>query len=242
MPKATAVWLIENTSLTFDQVADYCGLHPLEVRAIADGEVAGGMHGINPIAAGDLTTEEIERCQKNPNARLKPLKPTIPQPKARPTGARYTPVAKRQERPDAIAWLLKNYPELGDGQISRLLGTTKATIASVRDRTHWNSPNIKPQNPVNLGLCSSADLEKAIALARTRARNALARAEKVAQQAAAQAAAETAAAPPAAEGGAEPAAPVTAAPEPAAPAPAAAPAEIPAAEKAAPPGPSETVS
>jgi hypothetical protein len=184
MPKATAVWLIENTSLTFEQVADYCGLHPLEVQAIADGEVAGGMHGINPIAQGDLTAEEIDRCQKNPSARLKPLKPTIPQPKARPSGARYTPVAMRQERPDAIAWLLKNYPELGDGQISRLLGTTKSTIAAVRDRSHWNAPNIKPQNPVNLGLCTSADLEKAIALARTRARNAIARAEKAAQAAA----------------------------------------------------------
>ncbi|MBM3950444.1 MAG: DUF1013 domain-containing protein [Rhodospirillales bacterium] len=184
MPKATAVWLIENTSLTFDQVADYCGLHPLEVQAIADGEVAGGMQGINPVAQGDLTAEEIERCQKNPNARLKPLKPTIPQPKARPSGARYTPIAMRQERPDAIAWLLKNYPELGDGQISRLLGTTKSTIAAVRDRSHWNAPNIKPQNPVNLGLCTSADLEKAIALARTRARNALARAEKLAKAAA----------------------------------------------------------
>ncbi len=184
MPKATAVWLIENTSLTFEQVADYCGLHPLEIQAIADGEVAGGMQGINPVSAGDLTLEELDRCQKNPNARLKPLKQTIPQPKARPTGARYTPVAKRQERPDAIAWLLKNYPELGDGQISRLLGTTKSTIASIRDRTHWNAPNIKPQNPVNLGLCSSADLEKAITLSRTRARNALARAEKVARIAA----------------------------------------------------------
>ena len=184
MPKATAVWLIENTSLTFEQVADYCGLHPLEIQAIADGEVAGGMQGINPVGAGDLTLEELDRCQKNPNARLKPLKSTIPQPKARPTGARYTPVAKRQERPDAIAWLLKNYPELGDGQVSRLLGTTKSTIASIRDRTHWNAPNIKPQNPVNLGLCSSADLEKAITLARTRTRNALARAEKVARIAA----------------------------------------------------------
>ncbi|MBM3733693.1 MAG: DUF1013 domain-containing protein [Acidimicrobiia bacterium] len=184
MPKATAVWLIENTSLTFDQVADYCGLHPLEVQAIADGEVAGGMQGINSVAQGDLTAEEIERCQKNPNARLKPLKPTIPQPKARPSGARYTPIAMRQERPDAIAWLLKNYPELGNGQISRLLGTTKSTIAAVRDRSHWNAPNIKPQNPVNLGLCTSADLEKAIALARTRARNALARAEKLAKAAA----------------------------------------------------------
>jgi hypothetical protein len=231
MPKATAVWLIENTSLTFEQVADYCGLHPLEVQAIADGEVAGGMHGINPVAAGDLTAEEIDRCQKNASARLKPLKPTIPQPKARPSGARYTPVAMRQERPDAIAWLLKNYPELGDGQISRLLGTTKSTIAAVRDRTHWNSPNIKPQNPVNLGLCTSADLEKAITLARTRARNALARAEKAAQ-AAAEAEARAAATP------AETSAP--AAPEPAAPS------ETPEAEKPeaekSDPGAGETVS
>jgi hypothetical protein len=226
MPKATAVWLIENTSLTFEQVADYCGLHPLEVQAIADGEVAGGMHGINPVAAGDLTAEELDRCQKNPNARLKPLKPTIPQPKARPSGARYTPVAMRQERPDAIAWLLKNYPELGDGQISRLLGTTKSTIAAVRDRTHWNSPNIKPQNPVNLGLCTSADLEKAITLARTRARNALARAEKAAQAAAeAEAQAAKAAAPSDT--------PATSAPEPAAPA------ESPGAEKTAPSGSGE---
>ena len=196
MPKATAVWLIENTSLSFEQVADYCDLHALEVQAIADGEVASGMHGINPVAAGDLTVEEIERCQKNPNARLKAEKPTIPQPKARPKGARYTPVAKRQERPDAIAWLLKNYPELGDGQISRLLGTTKATIASIRDRSHWNAPNIKPQNPVNLGLCSSVDLEKAITLARTRIRNAQARADKAARAAAAAAAATAAEAAP----------------------------------------------
>ncbi|MSO84946.1 MAG: DUF1013 domain-containing protein [Rhodospirillales bacterium] len=220
MPKATAVWLVENTSLTFDQVADYCGLHPLEVQAIADGEVAGGMHGTNPLAAGDLTLEEVARCQKNPNTRLKALKPTIPQPKARPTGARYTPVAKRQERPDTIAWLLKNYPELGDGQISRLLGTTKTTIAAVRDRSHWNSPNIKPQNPVNLGLCSSADLEKAITLARTRARNALARADKIAQQAAAHDAAEIAAAQAATQAAAAPP-PLPAPTEPAEPAPAA---------------------
>ncbi len=221
MPKATAVWLIENTSLTFDQVADYCGLHPLEVQAIADGEVAGGMQGTNPLAAGDLTLEEIARCQKNPNARLKALKPTIPQPKARPTGARYTPVAKRQERPDTIAWLLKNYPELGDGQISRLLGTTKTTIAAVRDRSHWNAPNIKPQNPVNLGLCSSADLEKAITLARTRARNALARADKIAKQAAAQEATELAAAQTSAPAAAPPPLPApaeTSEPEQAAPA------------------------
>jgi hypothetical protein len=128
------------------------------------------MQGMDPVAAGELTQEEIDRCLAKPSARLKPAKTTIPKPKARAKGARYTPVAKRQDRPDAIAWLLKNYPELSDGQVAKLIGTTKPTITSVRERTHWNSPNIKPQNPVGLGLCSSADLEKAISLARARSR------------------------------------------------------------------------
>lgn len=170
MPKATAVWLVENTALTFEQIADFCGLHPLEVQAIADGEVATGMQGMDPIASGELTQDEINRCVANPNAKLKPAKTTIPKPRARAKGARYTPVAKRQDRPDAIAWLLKNYPELSDAQVSKLIGTTKPTINSVRERTHWNAQHIKPQNPVSLGLCSAADLEKAIALARARAR------------------------------------------------------------------------
>ncbi|MSO93649.1 MAG: DUF1013 domain-containing protein [Rhodospirillales bacterium] len=169
MPKATAVWLIENTTLTFDQIAEFCGLHRLEVQAIADGEVAPGMQGLDPIVAGEVTMDEIRRCEADPNARMIAPKTTVPQPRARPKGARYTPVAKRQDRPDAIAWLLKNYPELSDAQISKLVGTTKTTIASVRDRTHWNASQIKPQNPVNLGICSSADLEKAIQLARARA-------------------------------------------------------------------------
>lgn len=168
MPKATAVWLVENTALTFDQIAEFCGMHALEVQAIADGEVAHGMQGRDPILNGELVKDEIERCEKDPDRQLQPAKTRVPQPQARPKGARYTPVSKRQDRPDAIAWLLKNYPELSDGQVCRLVGTTKATIDKVRERTHWNAQNIKPQNPAGLGLCSEADLEKQIDLARAR--------------------------------------------------------------------------
>ena len=166
MPKATAVWLIENTTLTFDQVADFCGLHPLEVQSIADGEVAIGMVGYDPIASGQLTREEIERCQADPNARLRMAEVSIPRPASRTKGPRYTPVARRQDRPDAIAWMLRNFPELGDGQIARLIGTTKPTINAVRERTHWNSPNIKPRDPVALGLVSREELSRAIDKAR----------------------------------------------------------------------------
>ena len=169
MPKATAVWLVENTALTFDQIAEFCHLHPLEVQAIADGEVGSGIQGLDPITNGVLTQEEIDRCADNPNGRLIQAKSRIPQPRAKPRGARYTPVSKRQDRPDAIAWLLKNCPELSDAQISRLIGTTKPTINSVRDKTHWNSQQIKPQNPVNLGLCSAQDLEKVVVLAKKKA-------------------------------------------------------------------------
>lgn len=169
MPKATAVWLVDNTALTFEQIADFCGLHRLEVQAIADEEVAVGMHGINPIKEGEVTQEEIDRCAGDATARLKPAKKKdIPQPKVRTKGARYTPIARRQDRPDAIAWLLRNHPELSDAQIAKLIGTTKPTINAVRDRTHANTPNIKPQNPVSLGLCSNDDLEKVIAVARAR--------------------------------------------------------------------------
>jgi len=167
MPKATAVWLVENTALTFEQIADFCGLHALEVQAIADDEVAFGMQGMDPVGAGELTMAEIERCVGDPSARLNPAPDRTPV--AKKKGARYTPVSKRQDRPDAIAWLLKNYPEMSDAQISRLVGTTKPTIASVRDRSHWNSPNIKAQNPVGLGICSAADLEKMVAVARAKA-------------------------------------------------------------------------
>ncbi len=165
MPKATAVWLVENTALTFDQIAEFCGLHPLEVQAIADGEVAVQMQGLDPVANGQLTMDEIERCQKDPTARLQLAKEAHPVELVKHTGPRYTPIAKRQDKPDAIAWLIKTHPELSDGQISKLVGTTKPTIQAVRDRTHWNTPNIKPRHPVTLGLCSMAELEAAIARA-----------------------------------------------------------------------------
>ena len=169
MPKATAVWLVENTALTFEQISAFCGLHDLEVQAIADGEVATGMQGLDPIAGGELTQEELDRCVADPDSRMEMAKPNIPLPKARTKGARYTPLSKRQDRPDAIAWLVRNQPEFSDSQISKLIGTTKTTINAIRERSHWNMSNIKPQNPVNLGLCSSDDLEKAVALARARA-------------------------------------------------------------------------
>ncbi|WP_448207345.1 DUF1013 domain-containing protein [Azospirillum sp. sgz302134] len=165
MPKATAVWLVENTSLTFEQIAAFCGLHSLEVQAIADGEVAVGMVGLDPVANGQLTKAEIERCERNQDLRLKLLVPDLPLPAARSKGPRYTPITKRGDKPDAIAWLLKHHPELSDAQTCRLIGTTKPTIAAVRDRTHWNAPNIKPRNPVMLGLCTQRELEEALALA-----------------------------------------------------------------------------
>lgn len=168
MPKATAVWLIDNTGLTFDQISDFCGLHMLEVQAIADGEVAIGMQGLDPVKNGELDASEIERCEADSAARLKMTKTAEKHAKQQRKKARYTPVSKRQDRPDAIAWLVKNYPELSDSQIGKLVGTTKPTINAVRDRTHWNTANIKPQNPVGLGLCSGADLEKAIAVARAK--------------------------------------------------------------------------
>jgi len=166
MPKATAVWLIENTSLGFDQIADFCGLHELEVQAIADGEVAVGMVGVDPVAAGQLTQQEIDRCAADPSARLRMAAPDFPMPAARTKGPRYTPVTKRGDKPDAIAWLLKNHPELSDAAISRLIGTTKPTINAVRDKTHWNAPNIKPRSPVLLGLCRQADLDEALSKVR----------------------------------------------------------------------------
>ena len=188
MPKATAVWLVENTSLTFEQIADFCGMHVLEVQAIADGEVATGIVGLDPIANGQLTKEEIDRVAANPKARLKmaPMPEAMPKPKAR--GPRYTPVSKRQERPDAVAWLLRQYPELTDAQICKLVGTTKATINAVRGKTHWKATSIKPHDPVDLGMCSLEELHAAV----QRARRILARAEqrKARQDAAAQRAAQ----------------------------------------------------
>lgn len=167
MPKATAVWLIEKTALTFTQIAEFCGMHPLEVQAIADGEVAQGIVGYDPVANSQVTMEEIRRCEADPAARLKLLPPANPLPKKR-GGARYTPVAKRNDRPDAIAFLLRNFPQLSEAQVIKLLGTTKETIQKVRERTHWNSANIKPRDPVILGLCTQADLNEAVAVANER--------------------------------------------------------------------------
>ena len=152
MPKATAVWLIDNTTLTFDQIAAFCNLHPLELQGIADGEVAQGIVGADPIVAGQMTQEELDRCIQDPGARLAMIEPSTPL--SRRKGPRYTPVSRRQDRPDAISWLVRFHPELTDGQVSKLVGTTKPTINAVRDRTHWNSPNIKPKDPVALALCS----------------------------------------------------------------------------------------
>ncbi|MEN5082788.1 cell cycle transcriptional regulator TrcR [Bosea sp. TWI1241] len=166
MPKATAVWLVENTSLTFEQIADFCKLHPLEVRGIADGEVAAGIKGLDPITSGQLTREELERAAKNPqhHLRLAERKVKVPEVK-RAKGPRYTPVSKRQDRPNAILWLLRNHPELKDSQIIRLVGTTKSTIAQIRDRTHWNTQQLTPIDPVSLGLASQIDLDFEVARA-----------------------------------------------------------------------------
>ena len=176
MPKATAVWLVENTSLTFDQIAEFCGLHPLEVQAIADGEVATQMLGLDPVANGQTTMAEIERCQADPDARLKLLETAIPPQYQRHKGPRYTPVAKRQDKPDAILYLLRNHPELSDAQICKLVGTTKPTINAVRDRTHWNSPNLKARHPVGLELCTLEELDQAVTKA-TRGKKSLAEIE-----------------------------------------------------------------
>ena len=172
MPKATAVWLVDNTTLTFDQIAQFCGLHPLEVQGIADGEVAVGIHGMDPVASNELTREEIERCEKDPTGRLQESKSDLPQPRKRTKGPRYTPVAKRHDKPDGIAWLARHHPELKDSQIARLIGTTKNTIQAVKERTHWNSPNIRPRDPVLLGLCNQTDLNVAVEKARKAAEKA----------------------------------------------------------------------
>lgn len=163
MPKATAVWLVDNTSLTFEQIADFCGLHPLEVKGIADGEVARDIRGADPIANGQLSREELDAAGANPKYRmvqqksrhaelLKPVK----------KGPRYTPVSRRQDRPDAIAWFVRNHPEVTDAQIAKLLGTTKATIEQVRNRTHWNAANLKPVDPVTLGLVGQLELDAVV--------------------------------------------------------------------------------
>jgi hypothetical protein len=162
MPKATAVWLVDNTALTFVQIAEFTGLHPLEVQGVADGEVDTGLQGADPVNAAQLTTEEIKRCEADPTARLTIADSDVPRPRARTKGQRYTPVSKRHDRPAAILWLLRYHPELTDTQISKLVGTTKPTISSVRDRTHWNMQQLKPNDPVSLGMCTQQDLDAAV--------------------------------------------------------------------------------
>ncbi len=164
MPKATAVWLIDNTSLSFEQIAEFCGLHPLEVKGIADEDVAKGIKGIDPVATGQLSREQIEDAEKDPSKRLKlaPAKYKMPHVKQK-RAPRYTPVSKRQDKPDAVYWLIRNHPELTDPDIMKLIGTTKATIAKIRDRGHWNSANIKAVDPVTLGLCTQIELDMAVA-------------------------------------------------------------------------------
>jgi uncharacterized protein len=160
MPKATAVWLVSNTSLTFEQIAAFCGLHVLEVKGIADGDVAQGIKGLDPVTSGQLTREAIEEAERDPTRELLLAEPKVIVPET-PTrkGPRYTPVSRRQDRPNAVLWLLRNHPELKDSQIMRLVGTTKPTITQIRERSHWNAPNLTPQDPVTLGLCSQIDLD-----------------------------------------------------------------------------------
>lgn len=158
MPKATAIWLIENTSLTFDQIAEFCGMHPLEVKGIADGEVAPGMIGENPITTNQLTHEEIKRCEQDPKQKLRLIVKHFEVKKKKTS--RYTPIARRQDKPDAISWFLKYHPEVSEIHLIKLIGTTKTTIGSIKTRSHWNISNIKPRDPVLLGLCTQIELDK----------------------------------------------------------------------------------
>ena len=163
MPHATASWLVDNTSLTFQQIAEFCGLHILEVQAIADDTAATKLTGRDPIRAGELTLEEIERGQGDAEYKLRMHKE--PDKVRRTKGPRYTPVSKRQDKPDGIAWIIRNHPEITDGQIGKLIGTTRTTIAALRDRSHWNIANIQPKDPVTLGLCSQRELDALVAKA-----------------------------------------------------------------------------
>jgi len=169
MPKATAVWLVDNTSLTFEQIADFCQLHELEVKGIADGDVAQGIRGMDPMVNGQLMRDELEKAEADSAYRMKMAEPKVEIPEVKTKrGPRYTPVSRRQDRPDAISWLLRYHPELTDGQVMKLVGTTKPTIQAIRDRTHWNTPNITPKDPVTLGLCSQSDLDAAVVKAARR--------------------------------------------------------------------------
>lgn len=162
MPKATAVWLVDNTTLTFEQIADFCGMHPLEVQGIADGEVATGIIGVDPLASGQLSKETIEECEKDPAKKLLIAVTARQYLDTRVKGSRYTPRARRQDKPEAIAWLLKYHAYISDAQIIKLIGTTKKTIDSIRERSHWNIANIKPKDPVLLGLCTQIHLDEVV--------------------------------------------------------------------------------
>ncbi len=161
MPKATAAWLIRNTTLTFEQISDFCNMHTLEIQSIADGEAGSQVIEENPIVNGELTKEEISRCEQDPNAKLQIIEHKQSVSKtSKKQNARYTPIARRQDKPDAIMWLIKNYPDIKDNQIVKLLGTTKNTIYAVKHKEHWNTSNIRPRDPVLLGLCSQVELNK----------------------------------------------------------------------------------
>lgn len=163
MPKATAVWLVDNTSLTFEQIADFCGLHPLEVKGIADEDVAKGIKGQDPVTSGQLTRDLIAEAEKNPKVRLKMAPPKYKMPPVKmKKPPKYTPVSKRQDKPDAVYWILRNHPEFADADIIKLIGTTKSTIQKIRERSHWNATNIKAVDPVTLGLCSQLELDLAV--------------------------------------------------------------------------------
>ena len=179
MPTATAVWLVDNTARSFEQIADFCGLHPLEVKGIADEDVAKGIKGMDPVTSGQLTREQIAEAEKDPKKRLKMAAPKHKMPAVRQKRApRYTPVSKRQDKPDAVYWLIKNHPEFTDSDIIKLIGTTKATIAKIRERSHWNAANIKAVDPVTLGLTSQLELDLAVSRAAAKFERAQKRAAK----------------------------------------------------------------
>ena len=163
MPKATAIWLVENTALTFKQIADFCGMHELEIKGIADGEVGMGIKGLNPVSTNQLTKEEIDKASNDPEHSLELIQNEITiQTERDPKQKKYTPLSKRQERPDAISWLLRNHPELKDSQVAKLVGSTKNMVVSIKNKTNWNMSNIRPQDPVGLGLCKQVDLDEAL--------------------------------------------------------------------------------
>ena len=162
MPKATASWLIENTSLSFKQISEFVGIHALEIQAIADGEVSSGILPRNPLENGELTKEEIIRCEKNHNLSLNIKNSDVPIPNSKTKGSRYTPLSKRADKPNGIYWFIRNIPDIPDSKICKLIGTTKKTVQSIRERTYWNMQNVRAQNPFELGLCNKEDIEKVI--------------------------------------------------------------------------------